>query len=168
MSDNVDSMPNEKDKKQSNFQKDWSVGLRIIFWFCLFCLPIGIVQNYYFIFVRHELQEGMSFQGFYGLSLTLLSFIAIYYGIRSNRRRFIFTCLIAGITNAYCTLYFFITTSIELFNRLIMENYNFGYWIEHYSMYIGWNFILVCLNIVVIFYLWLYECKFTDEALINA
>ena len=159
MPDNQDEIETEMGKRQSGFQKDWPSGLRIIFWFIVLELPIAIIQVCYFIFIRHELKGEISFQGFYALSITFLALIAIYYGIRSDRRKFILACLIVHTSSAFAILYMLVYSITEMINQFVRVNYTLGSWIEGASMYIGWNFILIFVNIVILYYLWHYECK---------
>jgi len=139
---------------------EWPQPLRIIVYYVIFGLIVGLFQTTYWIFISNQFYPILKLQGFYNSILCIMLAMLIYYALKGMRKMFTAIALLTFAINSFVTLYFLSVAFIKIAISLVTPSTRIGTWIEILGLYLGWNFICFFISMLILYYLIKNEINF--------
>jgi len=139
---------------------EWPQPLRIILYYVIFSLIVGLFQTAYWIFMSNQFYPILKLQGFYNAIICIMLAMLIYYALKGMRKMFTAIALFTFAINSFVTLYFLSDAFIKIVISVVTSNTRIGTRIEILGLYLGWNFILFFISILILYYLTKNEINF--------
>jgi hypothetical protein len=138
----------------------WPRGLRVIYWFAVAGLIVGIAQLFYWIFVTHEFFPQLTLQGGYAIASLVVGTFCVIVGALSRRRAFALSALIATAFHLCMLGYFTFDMVRSWLPDLVAGRSSL---VQDWRAYAGlsaWNSFAVLGHVLVAYYLLRHEFRF--------
>lgn len=135
----------------------WPLGLKLVFFWIVLEALVGSVQFLYWATVTQDLFPHITLRGTYALAVYPAALLSIILAMLFCRRTFVGINLVAAIVHMFVTLHINLDITCDLLEACRNHADLRGYWIEDYTIWMGWNAFIFLAWALVFWYLMRYE-----------
>ena len=135
----------------------WPIGLKLVFFWVVLEAIVGTFQFLYWAKVTHEFWPHITLQGTYAFVAYAAVLLSLIFAMLFRRRTFIGINLTVVVVNMFVTLHWNLEIACDLLAELRSGLSLSGGWLEHYTIWIGWNAFIFLAWALVFWYLMRYE-----------
>jgi hypothetical protein len=141
-------------------RRTWPLGLRMIFWFAVAGLIVGVAQMFYWLFVTHEFFPRLTFQGGYAIGSLLLGTLVVVVGALGRRRAFAASALSATAFHLCMLCYFRFDMLQYSLPDIVAGRSSALSYLRAFAGVVAWNSFAALGHALVAYYLLRHEFRF--------
>ena len=135
----------------------WPIGLKLVFFWVVLDAIVGTFQFLYWAKVTHEFYPNLTLQGTYAFVAYAAVLLGLIFAMLFRRQVFVGITLAVAVVHMFVTLHWNAQIACDLLREHCLTGNLGDYWIEHYTLYMGWNAFTFLAWALVFWYVMRYE-----------
>lgn len=142
----------------------WPIGLKLVFFWVVLEASVGSFQFLYWANVTNEFLPHITLQGTYALVAYGACLFSVIVAMLFRRRTFVGVNLTVAVVHMFVTLHWSLEVACDLLAEFRSGSNLAGYWLEDYTIRMGWNAFIFLAWALVFWYLMRYEVSIRKDS----